>query len=279
MDGGWVEVAAAAARRVMLWKSCWINLHFHHCLSFSLPSLPQMSGKRSRSFKCAVHQRDREITSENDFHILLQQPPFFERWVLLLSLMKSRHFDSSLGVYCMSLQNGSRNRDGSASGGARQEVLRRQLFVLSAPAVCDIRYPGRGEYRIIIGSWFWNYLLVPSLVLDCWLHRPTNPLPLYAPWSRARAWAKSNLLWGRIECWLMHFNERQKRSATNRRLCSIEEEEEVVRWHIESFPIVTWPGFVIEWMGQHVFWWFILWCRIIMQERRVRRWSMIIWRN
>lgn len=51
------------------------------CISPSL-SVPQMSGKRSRSFKCAVHQRDREITSENDFHILFQQPPFFERYVL-----------------------------------------------------------------------------------------------------------------------------------------------------------------------------------------------------
>lgn len=76
--GSWVgtRLSCLLARRVMLWKLCWINLHFHHCVPpFSL----QMSGKRSRSFKCAVHHRDREITSENDFHILFQQPPFFER--------------------------------------------------------------------------------------------------------------------------------------------------------------------------------------------------------
>lgn len=39
----------------------------------------QMTGKRSRSFKCAVHHRDREVCSENDFHILIHEPPFFRR--------------------------------------------------------------------------------------------------------------------------------------------------------------------------------------------------------
>nr|CAH0103123.1 unnamed protein product [Daphnia galeata] len=38
-----------------------------------------MSGKRSRSFKCAVHHRDRQVCSENDFHLLLQPPTFFQR--------------------------------------------------------------------------------------------------------------------------------------------------------------------------------------------------------
>ena len=40
----------------------------------------QMSGKRSRSFKCAVHHRDRQVCSENDFHLLLQPPTLFQRW-------------------------------------------------------------------------------------------------------------------------------------------------------------------------------------------------------
>lgn len=44
-----------------------------------------MSGKRRRSFKCAVHHRDREVSSENDFHILVQQPTLFNRMVHLLA--------------------------------------------------------------------------------------------------------------------------------------------------------------------------------------------------
>ncbi|XP_055377175.1 protein rhomboid [Condylostylus longicornis] len=40
-----------------------------------------MSGKRTRSFKCAVHHRDREISSENDFHLILEEPPFFKKMV------------------------------------------------------------------------------------------------------------------------------------------------------------------------------------------------------
>ncbi|KAL7643974.1 UNVERIFIED_CONTAM: hypothetical protein RMT77_005987 [Armadillidium vulgare] len=44
-----------------------------------------MSGKRSRSFKCAVHQRDREVTSENDFHLLIKQPTLFHRMVRLIA--------------------------------------------------------------------------------------------------------------------------------------------------------------------------------------------------
>lgn len=39
----------------------------------------QMSGKRSRSFKCAVHHRDREVCSESDFHLVFEDPPFFKR--------------------------------------------------------------------------------------------------------------------------------------------------------------------------------------------------------
>ncbi|GAB0098281.1 Protein rhomboid [Sergentomyia squamirostris] len=45
-----------------------------------------MSGKRSRSFKCAVHHRDREVCSENDFHIIFQDPPFFERMVHVIAM-------------------------------------------------------------------------------------------------------------------------------------------------------------------------------------------------
>ncbi|XP_023160402.1 protein rhomboid isoform X2 [Drosophila hydei] len=40
-----------------------------------------MSGKRSRSFKCAVHQRDREVCSENDFQLVLSEPPLFRKMV------------------------------------------------------------------------------------------------------------------------------------------------------------------------------------------------------
>ncbi|XP_048509424.1 protein rhomboid [Athalia rosae] len=43
-----------------------------------------MSGKRSRSFKCAVHHRDREVCSENDFHLLVQEPPLFRRMVRMI---------------------------------------------------------------------------------------------------------------------------------------------------------------------------------------------------
>ncbi|KYN35501.1 hypothetical protein ALC56_10058 [Trachymyrmex septentrionalis] len=39
----------------------------------------RMSGKRTRSFKCAVHHRDREVCSENDFHLLVHEPPLFRR--------------------------------------------------------------------------------------------------------------------------------------------------------------------------------------------------------
>lgn len=45
-----------------------------------------MSGKRSRSFKCAVHQRDREICSENDFHLVLEEPPFFKKMVHVIAM-------------------------------------------------------------------------------------------------------------------------------------------------------------------------------------------------
>jgi rhomboid-related protein 1/2/3 len=44
-----------------------------------------MTGKRSRSFKCAVHHRDREVSSENDFHLLLVEPPLFRRMVNIVA--------------------------------------------------------------------------------------------------------------------------------------------------------------------------------------------------
>uniref|UniRef100_A0A146M6D2 Protein rhomboid n=1 Tax=Lygus hesperus TaxID=30085 RepID=A0A146M6D2_LYGHE len=44
-----------------------------------------MSGKRRRSFKCAVHHLDREVSSENDFHIILEEPPAFERMVHIIA--------------------------------------------------------------------------------------------------------------------------------------------------------------------------------------------------
>lgn len=43
-----------------------------------------MSGKRSRSFKCAVHQHDRLVGSDNDFHLLLQRPTLFQRMVKMI---------------------------------------------------------------------------------------------------------------------------------------------------------------------------------------------------
>ncbi|XP_077299822.1 rhomboid-related protein 3-like [Arctopsyche grandis] len=45
-----------------------------------------MSGKRSRSFKCAVHHRDREVCSENDFHLLQRDPPLFARMVHIIAM-------------------------------------------------------------------------------------------------------------------------------------------------------------------------------------------------
>uniref|UniRef100_A0A1B0AVN2 rhomboid protease n=1 Tax=Glossina palpalis gambiensis TaxID=67801 RepID=A0A1B0AVN2_9MUSC len=45
-----------------------------------------MSGKRTRSFKCAVHHRDREVCSENDFHLVLEEPPLFQRMLHVIAL-------------------------------------------------------------------------------------------------------------------------------------------------------------------------------------------------
>ncbi|XP_075162410.1 rhomboid serine protease stem cell tumor [Haematobia irritans] len=45
-----------------------------------------MSGKRTRSFKCAVHHRDREVCSENDFQLVLEEPPFFKRMVHVIAM-------------------------------------------------------------------------------------------------------------------------------------------------------------------------------------------------
>uniref|UniRef100_A0A1A9V405 Rhomboid-like protein n=1 Tax=Glossina austeni TaxID=7395 RepID=A0A1A9V405_GLOAU len=45
-----------------------------------------MSGKRTRSFKCAVHHRDREVCSENDFHLILEEPPLFQRMLQVIAL-------------------------------------------------------------------------------------------------------------------------------------------------------------------------------------------------
>ena len=44
-----------------------------------------MSGKRSRSFKCAVHHRDREISSEKDYHLLPKNPTLFQKMVKLVA--------------------------------------------------------------------------------------------------------------------------------------------------------------------------------------------------
>ncbi|XP_030380170.1 protein rhomboid-like [Scaptodrosophila lebanonensis] len=45
-----------------------------------------MSGKRTRSFKCAVHHRDREVCSENDFQLVLNEPPFFKKMVHVVAV-------------------------------------------------------------------------------------------------------------------------------------------------------------------------------------------------
>lgn len=44
-----------------------------------------MTGKRSRSFKCAVHHRDREVSSENDYHLVDSDPPLFRRMVTIVA--------------------------------------------------------------------------------------------------------------------------------------------------------------------------------------------------
>ena len=38
-----------------------------------------MTGKRTRSFKCAVHHRDREVRSEDDFHLITKPISPFQR--------------------------------------------------------------------------------------------------------------------------------------------------------------------------------------------------------
>ncbi|CAL4090588.1 unnamed protein product, partial [Meganyctiphanes norvegica] len=43
-----------------------------------------MSGKRSRSFKCAVHHLDMQVSSENDFH-LYQEPTPFKKMVHVIA--------------------------------------------------------------------------------------------------------------------------------------------------------------------------------------------------
>lgn len=45
-----------------------------------------MSGKRTRSFKCAVHHRDREVCSENDFHLVTEETPFFKKMVQVIAM-------------------------------------------------------------------------------------------------------------------------------------------------------------------------------------------------
>lgn len=57
-----------------------------------------MSGKRSRSFKCAVHHRDREVCSENDLRLIddrladryqhqhHRQQPYFRRMVTVIAM-------------------------------------------------------------------------------------------------------------------------------------------------------------------------------------------------
>jgi len=44
-----------------------------------------MSGKRSRSFKCAVHHRDGQVWSEDDFHLITKPASPFQRMVKLVA--------------------------------------------------------------------------------------------------------------------------------------------------------------------------------------------------
>ncbi|VVC44262.1 Hypothetical protein CINCED_3A014559 [Cinara cedri] len=44
-----------------------------------------MSGKRRRSFKCAIHHRDKEVNSENDFHIIFKEPTLHQKMVRLVA--------------------------------------------------------------------------------------------------------------------------------------------------------------------------------------------------
>ncbi|KAF0300919.1 Protein rhomboid [Amphibalanus amphitrite] len=44
-----------------------------------------MTGKRTRSFKCAVHHRDREVRSENDFHLITKPISPFQRMVKMVA--------------------------------------------------------------------------------------------------------------------------------------------------------------------------------------------------
>lgn len=40
-----------------------------------------MSSKRTHSFKCAVHQRDGEVSSQNNFCLMADDMRFFEKFV------------------------------------------------------------------------------------------------------------------------------------------------------------------------------------------------------
>ncbi|KAK9883249.1 hypothetical protein WA026_001438 [Henosepilachna vigintioctopunctata] len=44
-----------------------------------------MTGKRTRSFKCAVHHRDREVSSESDYHLITEEPSIFRKMVMIVA--------------------------------------------------------------------------------------------------------------------------------------------------------------------------------------------------
>ncbi|XP_017138117.2 protein rhomboid isoform X2 [Drosophila miranda] len=75
------SLSVGSMSRTALWAN-FTKLEFK-CLTIPTAVLlsKEMSGKRTRSFKCAVHHRDREVCSENDFQLVLNEPPLFRKMV------------------------------------------------------------------------------------------------------------------------------------------------------------------------------------------------------
>ncbi|CAH1389062.1 unnamed protein product [Nezara viridula] len=113
-----------------------------------------MSGKRRRSFKCAVHQLDREVSSEHDFHLVLRQPPLFTSCVRAGYPEVAAVLSPSGAIGERSLMEPESShpplqQDGADNSGrvphprAGPEVLRRPLHVLSSAALHPLHHPPR----------------------------------------------------------------------------------------------------------------------------------------
>lgn len=138
----------------------------------------QMTGKRSRSFKCAVHHRDREVSSENDFHLLLVEPPLFRRCVLK---KRKRSVETPscyfrcvtfcsifncflLGIFrFVMLQDGHHSSGWIPNGRKRPEVLCRPLHLLPPAPIYYNHHSSRGNYRYVSYAIIYCHLFTISI--------------------------------------------------------------------------------------------------------------------